>query len=272
MKSVRWGLLLVVLAGVLASAGCGSFPKMISRERFDHLNGIERLNEEQAALIAALTNEKDRLQSQMDALQAQLDALKGKASGAAADATSKAELLRMQQAALERAKARIADLEAQISELQGKLSDVQSAIPDDPPAGVTVVQTPLGVGLRIPGALLFDSGKAELKQGGKDLIKKVAGMEMVQDPKNFIRICGFSDSDKITHSSWADNFQLSGERARSVLAHLITEGIDASRMHFAGFGPHMLIMENGKENKEKSRRVEIYVITPKSVPTEAPPK
>lgn len=272
MKSVRWGLLFVVLAGVLTSAGCRSFPKMISRERFDHLNSIERLNEEQAALIAALTGEKDRLQSRIDALQAQLDALKGKATGAMNEASSKAELLRMQQAALQRAKARIADLEAQISELQGKLTEVKSVVPKNLPEGVTYEETALGGAIRIPGSLLFDSGKAELKKGGKALIKKVAAIDMVKDPNNLVRVCGFSDSDKITHSSWADNFQLSGERARSVLKHLITEGMDASRLHFAGFGPHMLVMENGKENKGKSRRVEIYVIRPQKVSSEVTPK
>ena len=86
---------------------------------------------------------------------------------------------------------------------------------------------------------------------------------MIKSPENILRICGFTDSDPIKYSSrrgWKDNYQLSGARAHTVLMGLKKAGIEEGRMHYVAFGPHRLIMENGKENKAKSRRVEIYFI------------
>ena len=265
MKIVRWGTLVIVAAALFASSGCSSLPwRIISRDEYAHLRSMERLNSDQAALISQMTNEKERLQTQLEAAMSQLESARG-------DVVDKQRLLEMQRDKLEQEMQRIAELEGQVAQLQEELDAQRGRVPfgEGIPSGVETIQTELGAGLRIPNTLLFDPGKAELKGESEQTLKGIASMDIIQNPKYDLMICGFTDSDPIKHSSWADNWQLSAERARAVLKGLEKQGIDPSRLSFRGFGEHMLVKEDGVENKEKSRRVEIYLIPQSRQITEA---
>jgi outer membrane protein OmpA-like peptidoglycan-associated protein len=53
------------------------------------------------------------------------------------------------------------------------------------------------------------------------------------------------------------NRKLSQLRAESVVRYLIDSGVNSTILEPRGFGPQRLVMENGTENREKSRRVTV---------------
>jgi len=253
MKCIRWGLCSALAMGiVVAASGCSYMPAVLRRSTYDGLRGYEGLCKRQEAYLTQQAAEKDEAVRKQKQLQAELDALRGGTG-------EKDALVGM-------LKERIAELERKIAEKPVEATTKTTQIGE----GVEMMVGPFGVGVRIDDAVLFEPGKSALKDGAQKTMKKIAGLEALQRPGTYLRVCGFTDSDPIVHSGWEDNFHLSGERARNVLRALVKEGVDPARLHFAGFGEHMLVKDGGKEDKAKSRRVEIYVIEAGDVGIEQP--
>jgi chemotaxis protein MotB len=105
------------------------------------------------------------------------------------------------------------------------------------------------------GDVLFDSGKATLKQSAKASLNKVADVIKSKYPGQIVRVEGYTDSDPIRKSNWGTNERLSGERAMAVEEYLVSRGIPNDRVYYAGFGS-----SRQKETKAKSRRVEIVIL------------
>lgn len=120
---------------------------------------------------------------------------------------------------------------------------------------VEVERTATQIAVRVPGDVLFASGQAELKGSALATLDELAGILQSQYPNNTIRIEGYTDQDPIRRSGWADNLELSLQRAASVHRHLATRGLSAERMYAAGFGSARL-----RDSKPQSRRVEIVVV------------
>lgn len=112
-----------------------------------------------------------------------------------------------------------------------------------------------GLTVRVPGDVLFDSGKADIKSSAKATLDRVAAALKRDYAGKHLKIEGFTDSDPIKKSKWKSNQQLSEARAASVKAYLTKQGVHASRMETIGFGSTRL-----RETKAKSRRVEIVVV------------
>lgn len=119
--------------------------------------------------------------------------------------------------------------------------------------------------------VLFDSGKAKLKNASLDTLSKVAGVlnSTVRDLN--IGIEGHTDNVPITKSSWKSNWELSTARALSVLHYLVTDqSIDPNRLSATGYGEYRPVADNAtSEGRQKNRRVEIVVI-PKVSKQQAP--
>jgi chemotaxis protein MotB len=112
--------------------------------------------------------------------------------------------------------------------------------------------------------VLFDSGKAKLKQETFASLDKVARVlnENVADFK--VGIEGHTDNEPIKHSGWKSNWELSTERALSVLHYLVDhENVSQERLSVLGYGEYQPVAANSsKEGKKLNRRVEV-VIFPK---------
>ncbi|QDU34054.1 putative lipoprotein YiaD precursor [Poriferisphaera corsica] len=122
-------------------------------------------------------------------------------------------------------------------------------------AGVDVIRSGNNIAIRIPGDVLFTSGKASLKDKATRTLAQVASIIKSDYSGNMIRVEGYTDKDPIRKSGWKDNLELSAERAMAVQRYLATRGVSASSMYSAGFGAN-----KAQSTKEKSRRVEIVVI------------
>ncbi|MGN0342617.1 MAG: flagellar motor protein MotB [Roseburia sp.] len=114
--------------------------------------------------------------------------------------------------------------------------------------------------LTLNGAILFDSGKSEVRDEAKDLIIKIASI-VEQYDNNIIEIEGHTDNVPIHSSKYEDNDVLSMYRALSV-ANLIRDNsdIDPALLKSAGRGEYVPVADNStEEGRARNRRVEIKV-------------
>lgn len=117
--------------------------------------------------------------------------------------------------------------------------------------------------------VLFDSGSARLGISGEAQLTRLAEtiMSLASDfPSDWIlRVDGHTDARPISTSSrsrYQNNWQLSSERARSVVESLIAQGVPPNRLVAAGFGEHQpLIDEETPEALAKNRRIELKLTT-----------
>ncbi|MEG1802563.1 MAG: flagellar motor protein MotB [Lachnospiraceae bacterium] len=114
--------------------------------------------------------------------------------------------------------------------------------------------------LTLNGAILFESGKAEVYKEAVPLIKKIANI-IEKYNKNIIDIEGHTDNVPIHNSEYANNDELSTFRALAVTEYIRdnTE-LDNRYIKFSGRGSYVPIADNtSKRGRAKNRRVEIKI-------------
>ncbi len=122
-----------------------------------------------------------------------------------------------------------------------------------------------GLVITFVAEVLFDSGKEKLREESLPILDKVIGVIKQEVPDNNIGIEGHTDNEPIKYSRWKTNWELSAQRALSVLYYLEQNGISSSRLSAIGYGEHRPISSNDTvEGRQMNRRVEI-VILPRSV-------
>jgi len=121
--------------------------------------------------------------------------------------------------------------------------------------GIEAVRTADRITVRVPGDVLFPAGKTTLRKSAKNTLNQIAEVIEREYQHNTIHIKGFTDTDPIKKSKWADNLELSLQRAAAVHRYLQQQGVDPQRMEAVGLGPW-----HPQGSKAKSRRVEIVVI------------
>ncbi len=126
-------------------------------------------------------------------------------------------------------------------------------------------------GIRIEGdrfvfasELLFSSGSAELGPEGRVELRKLAetlleiSREIPPNVKWILRIDGHTDLRPISNAEFKNNWELSAQRAISVVEFLIIAGVPANRLAATGFGQHQpLDTENSAEAYGRNRRIEM---------------
>lgn len=113
--------------------------------------------------------------------------------------------------------------------------------------------------IEISGAVLFDSGEAELKEAAKPIISRLGDI-LKQYSGYRIEIIGHTDNVPQTNTKkFKNNRHLSAARALAVADYLIDEkGIDERNVEFTGKGEQEPIADNAtEEGRKKNRRVEI---------------
>lgn len=124
-----------------------------------------------------------------------------------------------------------------------------------------------GIYVDINESILFDSGKANVKENGEKTLELVA--ELLSKFQNPIVIEGYTDDVPTGNTSkYPSNWELSVDRAVSVVRYLSEEKtLDASRLSAVGFGEHKPVAPNDSPtNKARNRRVNIVIVhEPKDV-------
>lgn len=128
---------------------------------------------------------------------------------------------------------------------------------------IQVTFTEQYVQLSMKGALLFDSGSAELKEESKQVLDKV-GVILERYGGSTIEIEGHTDNVPIHTAQYADNEELSSARALTVFHYLVDNtSLDPAKLKHAGMGQRVPIADNStEEGRSKNRRVEIKIYNP----------
>ena len=112
-------------------------------------------------------------------------------------------------------------------------------------------------------SILFDSGKAEVKKGGLEVLGKV--ISILKDVKDkAIRIEGHTDNVQISErlaKRYPTNWELSAARAINVTRYLQAEGIDPGQLAAVAYGEWKPVGANDtEEGRAKNRRIEIILV------------
>ena len=115
--------------------------------------------------------------------------------------------------------------------------------------------------------VLFDSGKAKLRQSAFSVLDRVSNVLNNQVSNRDIAIEGHTDNQPIKQSKWKSNWELSTTRATSVLHYLIdNRNIDPTRLAAVGYGEFRPIGSNAtKAERQQNRRVEITILPEKII-------
>jgi chemotaxis protein MotB len=111
--------------------------------------------------------------------------------------------------------------------------------------------------------IFFDSGRATLKAGGKDVLKKV-GEALKGYQNKIIRVVGYTDNVPVAKSlqgTYPTNWELSVARATNVVRFLQDTGVPPERLVASGRGEYDPVASNDTpEGRQKNRRIEIMLI------------
>ena len=118
------------------------------------------------------------------------------------------------------------------------------------------------VKISIGGAILFNSGEADLKKDAKAILSKVGDILKLYD-SHLIKIEGHTDNVPITSGKFRSNLQLSLARAESVFEYMESQKkLNPVTLEASGRGEYIPISDNQTvEGRAKNRRVEFKIYT-----------
>ena len=193
------------------------------------LAACEQKAGEQAARIAALEKQRAELAGQLEEQKKKVVEVQ-----AVKEETSKTYA-----AMIEKMKSEIAEGQVTITELKGRLT------------------------VNLVDAILFDSGKADIKPEGRQVLQKVAEV-IGQAEDKAIRVEGHTDNVKISPAlarAFPSNWELSAARAINVARYLQRLGVDPALLSAAAYGEYRPVSENDTpEGRAKNRRIEIVLV------------
>jgi chemotaxis protein MotB len=159
--------------------------------------------------------------------------------------------------------AELAKLQDQLAALRGQKGELEKRLAMQPkmPAGWEIKK---GMAMTsLPEAVLFDSGKADLKSSAQARLDRVIRDIRANFPGKDVYIVGHTDTDPIRRSKWKDNLELSLHRGGAVTRYLISHGLSTKQVVAGGAGEYRPIApDTSKAEKQKNRRVEFWILKP----------
>ncbi|MGH8789796.1 MAG: OmpA family protein [Cupriavidus necator] len=155
-----------------------------------------------------------------------------------------------------------ARLEAEVKQRQEEAQrreTLEKALAGPLAAGrVTLVNGRIG----ISGNVLFALNSDQLQPEGRDLLKSLAQplSAYLRSRDEILMVSGFTDDQQVREGNrrFADNWELSAQRALTVTRTLIDAGIPPTSVFSAAFGSQQPVTPNADaEGRAKNRRVEI---------------
>ena len=247
------------LVTLLAAAGCvtqGEFDKLQSEKNQE----IASLQSSRSALeqqVRNLESQRDSLEKQRDSLTKEKDSLTRENDSLAKQRDS----LTQQVAALD---AQRAQLQATEKQSEARYDALLANLSEELRKGQLQVRQLKGMlTVDVAEQLFFDSGRANLKDTGKQVLQKVAESLKGYEDKA-IRIVGHTDNVPITkglQKVFPSNWELSAARATTVVRFLQDAGIAPERLVATGRAEYAPVAPNDSaEGRQKNRRIEITLI------------
>ncbi len=205
----------------------------------------------------------ERERARADQRSAEADKAKAQAVTAqagAADARAQADFARAQTGAA-RERAAAADQRAGVAEQRSQVAMASAADAQSQAAQLRLRLDELSAKATERGQLvtlgdvLFETGRATVKPGAQNSLRKLAGF-LQQYPDRRVLIEGHTDNVGSTGSNQA----LSQRRAEAVDVALLAMGVSAQRMATVGYGEDYPVTDNVTDsNRALNRRVEVYI-------------
>jgi flagellar motor protein MotB len=154
------------------------------------------------------------------------------------------------------------DLEAERAQRKAatsRLTELENALAGPLRAGlITFVDGRIG----IRGSVLFDVNSAELRGEGRELLREMAKplSAYLDSREETLMVSGFTDDLQMRgmFRTYRDNWELSAQRALTVVRALVDAGVAHDALFAAGFGEnHPVAPNDTEENRAKNRRVEM---------------
>ena len=152
---------------------------------------------------------------------------------------------------------RVQELQRFRSEFFGRLRDVLKGRDDVQIVGDRFV---------FQSEVLFAQGQAEIAVEGQDQLSKLAvaladiATKIPEDINWVLQVDGHTDDIPIRAGRYADNWDLSTERALSVVRFLNQQGLPANRLAAAGYGEFQpLDAADNDDARRKNRRIELKI-------------
>jgi len=254
-------------------------------DRYRHL---DEENRSLKAKIAGLTGDLETTRGERDHLRGSLEFVTGERDRLAADNLELDRTLKAKADSLSRTivdlRGRIADLERENGTLRQEIADLKKAqeekvekvsktyeglmskMEEEIRQGqVTISELKGKLTLNMVDAILFDTGKADVKPEGLAVLRKIISI-LRDEREKAIRIEGHTDNVPITGilaKTYPTNWELSAARAINVTRYLQEQGIPPGILSAVAYGEYHPVAENDTpEGKAKNRRIEI-ILTPR---------
>jgi chemotaxis protein MotB len=142
-------------------------------------------------------------------------------------------------------------LEQEIEKVEGNGDEIKKKI--------SVISDERGIVIRILDEAFFDPGKADLRQGAKKTLDRIA--PVISTVNNPVRVEGHTDNIPIGTPEFRSNWELSVRRATEVIRYLIEKhDLSPRRISAVGYAEYHPIAPNTTpENRSRNRRIEIIV-------------
>jgi len=148
--------------------------------------------------------------------------------------------------------------------------EVEDIVKQNDLQGVQVYLDERGLVIRFVEGVLFDSGKADIKEQAKSTLDKI--VPVLKQSRRQIRIEGHTDNVPIHTREFPSNWELSTARAVNVVRYFIDKhNFSPYTMSAAGYGEYRPVAPNDTDkHRALNRRVDIVIL--KSVSENEEPK
>jgi chemotaxis protein MotB len=235
---VGWLLLILLLGAFGAAVYYLYLPLRAERARLEHDLGDATQREQR--LKAAVSEAEARATT----LVSQQEELSGK----------------LAQTVAEREK-----LEAELKRVQNELSSILE--PQITAGNVRIKRRGNELVVDVSDQILFDSGRAEINEGGQKVLAEVAP-SLAGLASYVVQVGGHTDRTRVVNPETAErfptNWELSTARATNVVRFLEERGkIPGARLEAAGFAQYRPIAGNATADaRQKNRRIELVLLPP----------
>ncbi len=119
------------------------------------------------------------------------------------------------------------------------------------------------IDIHLPDALLFESGKSDLRESAKLLIGQI--QPELNAFQGEIVVEGHTDNQPLgSHGRYRSNWELSVARAFSVIRCLMDGGMSPEHLSARGYGPYRpRSLNDTAEHRAENRRIEIILLNPR---------
>lgn len=239
----------------------------------EHRDQLASINSELGEKLAKALENTSAQQQDLLRARADLERLEGILSARSAETGATLSKLRQNVDRLEEENRELKLLveqervarEARVAELKSTYDDLVGLMEAEIKRGeVTISELQGQLTVNMVDRILFDSGKADIKPGGLEVLRRVGGILKGAADKN-IQVEGHTDNVPISprlKDIFPSNWELSTARATNVLRFLQdSAGIDGSRLSATGFGQYRPQADNDTpEGRAQNRRIQIVLV------------